>query len=222
MPTINFDISDFDQKLYKQSIILITCFAIFAYDATTCRVSETAAADDIRKQLADKNQVIPSWLSFSAGYELLFKAVLLRHKTIPITKGHVSVRINKDLLESPSIAAIQNVYSFVDAAMVSASNNDYLQRELNKQKIKHLYDFSTGQLGGLIGTLRKLLDKNVISPDERAILNNATWTLLDLRRNVDAHTFYGLIVSRSLNKDLENVYLPAINLLLDVYNRPAV
>lgn len=160
------------------------------------------------------------WLSFSTGYELLFKAVLAKHKVLNITKGNVSKR--KDtLLNCASIDSVLNVYQFIEGAQVSAKD-DYIKGELRKLRITNLYDFSTGQLGGSIGRLKKLLDQKIISDDERAFLHDATQTLLDLRRNVDAHTFYGLTVGKSINNDLDKLYLPAINLLLNVYHRPVV
>ena len=38
--------------------------------------------------------------------------------------------------------------------------------------------------------------------------------LADLRRNIHAHTFHSLVVGGSINGDLDELYLPAINLLL--------
>jgi len=64
-----------------------------------------------------------------------------------------------------------------------------------------------------------LVNRGIISRDERWQLHTALQVLLDVRRNVDAHTFFGITVGGSFNGDLEDLYLPAVNLLLDVYNR---
>jgi hypothetical protein len=215
---IVFELSNFSEMLYEQSITLITCFGLFAYDDNLYLINETSDADNIRKELGNKKQLIPSWLSFSAGYELLFKAVLAKHKILQIGKKGVS-EMKETFIKGTSIDSVRTVYYFVEEARVSSAD-DYLKNELSKHRITKIYDFSTGTLGSSIGILKKLVDRKVISDDERAFLHAATQTLLDVRRNVDAHTFFGLTVGKSINGDLENVYLPAINLLLNAYHRP--
>lgn len=217
MPII-FELSNFSKMLYEQSMTLITCFGVFEYNATKYYISETSNADDVRKELGDKKQLIPSWISFSIGYELLFKAVLARYQVLCISNNNVS-KMKNTFLKGTSNDAVQNVYHFIREARVSATDS-YLKGELRKKRITNIYDLSTGTLGGSIGRLKALLEQKVIQDDERAFLHSATQTLLDVRRNVDAHTFFGLTVGKSINGDLENVYLPAINLLLDVYHRP--
>lgn len=217
MPII-FELSNFSKMLYEQSMTLITCFGVFEYNAKKYYISETSNADDVRKELGDKKQLIPSWISFSIGYELLFKAVLARYQVLCISNNNVS-KMKNTFLKGTSNDAAQNVYHFIREARVSATDS-YLKGELRKKRITNIYDLSTGTLGGSIGRLKALLEQKVIQDDERAFLHSATQTLLDVRRNVDAHTFFGLTVGKSINGDLENVYLPAINLLLDVYHRP--
>lgn len=217
MPII-FELSNFSKMLYEQSMTLITCFGVFEYNAKKYYISETSNADDVRKELGDKKQLIPSWISFSIGYELLFKAVLARYQVLCISNNNVS-KMKNAFLKGTSNDAVQNVYHFIREARVSATDS-YLKGELQKKRITNIYDLSTGTLGGSIGRLKALLEQKVIQDDERAFLHSATQTLLDVRRNVDAHTFFGLTVGKSINGDLENVYLPAINLLLDVYHRP--
>lgn len=216
--TIIFDLGNFSEMLYKQSMILITCFGVFEYNTKKYYISETSNAAEVRKELGDKKQLIPSWISFSIGYELLFKAVLAKHKVLGISKKDVS-KMKNTFLKGTSNDSVQKVYNFISAAKVTATDN-YLKGELQKKRITNIYDLSTGTLGGSIGKLKALLEQKVIQDDERAFLHSATQTLLDVRRNVDAHTFFGLTVGRSINGDLENVYIPAINLLLDVYHRP--
>ncbi len=212
------DISDFDKTLYKQAIDLITCFATFEYDNSSHEIKESDNAEDVRKELVDRKQIIPSWLSFSAGYELLFKAVLAKHEALNICKAKVSPRVKK-IPNGSKLDPIRKVYDFVLVCHVKADKNAFLQAELRKHKIDYLHDFSTMSLGGSLGNLKKLLDNKIIDNDERNFLENASQTLLDIRRNIDTHTFNSLIVSGSINGDLSNVYLPATNLLLEIYYR---
>lgn len=136
MPII-FELSNFDKLLYDQSVTLITCFKVFTYDATTHLICETSNADEIRKELGDNKQLIPLWLSFSTGYELLFKAVLAKHKVLNITKGNVSKR-KSTLLKCTSLDSILNVYHFIEDAQVSAKDG-YLKSKLTNLQITNLY-----------------------------------------------------------------------------------
>ena len=40
-----------------------------------------------------------------------------------------------------------------------------------------------------------------------------------MRRNIDAHSFLKSRVVGSINGDLENIYVPMIDLLIKIYNR---
>lgn len=215
---LNVDISNFSDKLFEQSISLFTCFNVFVYNTATKCIEESVNADNIRLELSNKKQILPLWLSFSTGYELLFKAVLTKRQALNIKLGTVSKR-SKDFKQSNKLEEIKNVYKFVFISRVSSSNNHYIRKEIINKKIIHLHDFSTDTLGGSIGKLKVLEDNDVITTEERNFLSAASYTLLDIRRNVDAHTFYYLTVTREINGDLTKVYLPAINLLIDIYFR---
>lgn len=219
MPNMVFKLDHFSEMLFNESIALITCFGIYEYDSHNKLIAETSNADDIRKELNEKKQLIPSWISFSVGYELLFKAMLAKHKALSITKKNVS-EMKQLFLRGTSFEVILKVYQFVKDARVSP-DDAYLKSELNKNQITNIYDFSTGTLSSSIGKLSVLLEHKVIQDDERAFLHAASQTLLNIRRNFDVHSFFPLKVGRSLNGDLENVYLPAINLLLNIYHRPS-
>jgi len=212
MPIL-FEINNFSERLYLQSITLVTCFGVFSYDAASHQVSETPNANNIRNDLADKKQLTPLWLAFSVGYELLFKSALSKHKALTISKKNVSGH-------NSQIEAISRVYSYVQEAQVSAPADEYLRSQLNTQGISNLYDFSTGGLGSCRACLNKLLERKLITSEEKDFLKDATQLLSDIRRNVDVHTFFGFTVGKSIYGDLENVYLPALNLLLQVYWRP--
>lgn len=219
MPTMLFKLNNFSEILFDEAIVLITCFGLFEYAPAKNLVSETSNSDNIRKELDEKKQLSSSWISFSTGYELLFKAMLAKHNALCIVKTNVS-EMNNHFVKGTSNAAVLKVYQFVKDARVSPTD-DYLKSELLKNHITNIYDFSTGTLGSSIGKLKVLLAHKVISDIERVTLHDASRTLLDIRRNIDVHSFFPLRVGRSLNGDLENVYLPTINLLLDIYNRPS-
>ncbi len=41
-----------------------------------------------------------------------------------------------------------------------------------------------------------------------------------MRRNVDSHIYLKSRTAGSINSDIEDVYIPVINLLIDIYKRP--
>ena len=217
MPTMLFKLNNFSRIFFDEAIALITCFGLFEYNSEKKVVSETTNDEHIIKELDDKKQLSSSWISFSTGYELLFKSILAKHKALCISKQHVS-DMKHLFLKGTSFDSVLKVYQFVKDARVSP-DDDYLKGELQKNGITNIYDLSIGTLGSSIGKLSVLVERKVIQETERAFLHAASHTLLDIRRNFDVNMFFPLKVSRSLNGDLENVYLPAINLLIDIYHR---
>lgn len=212
------DISKLDKELYNKSIIFMTCFDRFEYDESKHQIKECSNIEEVIKSLADKQQITPFWISFSVGYEFLFKAILTKYEALSFRKTRASTRIN-NFKPCSNIESIKRVYSFVADSYIVAPKNPYIQNELKNTEIDHLYDFSIGTLGRSLENLQILEDKKIISADERAFLDNASHTLLDIRRNIDVHTFLLLNIAGSLNGDLKDVYIPAINLMLDIYHR---
>jgi hypothetical protein len=80
----------------------------------------------------------------------------------------------------------------------------------------HVFDVNIGTLGNAITGLSHLLAKGIIDDDQYGCLFNSLRVLADMRRNIDAHTFYGITVGGSINGDLESLYLPAVNLMLQL------
>lgn len=218
MGVLTFDISKFAEILFSQALELFQCFGLYEYDNDLNTLKRAVDIENKLKLLSENKQVKAMWLAFSTAYELLLKAVLIEHNSLSITYKDVTGRQigcgTEDVL--PEVA---KVFEYVRMTKVKASSNPYLGVELIKNKINYLYDLSTGELGSQIGNLKKLVDNKIITVEERICLHQACHTLRTVRRNIDAHTFYNLTISQDINGDITNVYLPSINLLLDIYRR---
>ncbi len=218
MGPIISDISNFSETLYKESLDLFLCFEVFKFDEINHKLQEMENADDIRLELFNKKQIKSMWISFSVGYELLLKAVLIMHQALPVQYKPVSKRMNQ-CPDNEKIPQIIKAYSFIENVLIKATTNIYLHTLLHKHKISHLYDFNSGTIGSLINNLKILETNKIITSTERNLLYWSSFTLLDMRRNIDMHNFYGFMVTRDINGDLPDIYLPAINLLIDIYHR---
>ncbi len=197
----------------------MTAFRVLQYDEDANVLGFSADAQAIRSELSGKYQLVPMWVSFSVGVECLLKAVLCKHKCLEVQKGKVTSKPDELNKHAANYVAARRVYDAVTPISVTVRTFDWLKTRVESQGVERLFDFNSGTLGNAIGRLGKLVARGIVSADERWQLHNALQVLLNVRRNVDAHTFYGITVGGSINGDLENLYLPAVNLLLDVYNR---
>jgi len=151
--------------------------------------------------------------------EALLKAVLLKHEVAVIKKR--SVTRNHHILHTNASndEAARDVYQWPEHFVADAGKWTWLARQLRKKRIRFSFDINSGTLNSCKGRLSELRKKGVISHDEFSCLFNALTVFADVRRNTDAHTFFGWTVGGAINGDLEQVLLPMVNALFDVYNR---
>jgi hypothetical protein len=211
-------LNEFDAMLKKHSIGLITAFGVFEYDSLTNAINESSRADEIRGELATKYQLIPLWLSFSTGVECLAKSVLIKHDALDISIKNKTGK-HKCLREKAS----NYQASLLPYELINAFQIDYTKETLTafewrcvRKGVTHLYNLQIGTMEKVIKSIGRLQQQSIIDDDQSFCLTNALQVLADLRRNIDAHTFHGLVVGKSINGDLEQLYLPAINLLLQL------
>lgn len=67
--------------------------------------------------------------------------------------------------------------------------------------------------------IKKLVDKGIISQVELTLLNRSLELFTVIRRNIDSHIFLKQRIVGSINHNIENVYIPMVNLLINIYNR---
>ena len=216
---ITKDLSAFPQNTRKHAIGMMTAFGVYEYDERLNRISLSSSASEGRSELSKKDQLVPMWASFAIGVECLLKAVLCKHECMPIQKGKVSERAAELNPVGTNHAEALRVLSGAGGIEVTADTNRWLAGRLQQKRIDKLYDIDTRPLMENITTLKKLVQNGLITKEERWSLHNSLLVLKDVRRNVDVHTFYSLTIGGSFCGDLENLYMPAVNLLLDVYNR---
>ena len=212
-------VGKFPENLLEHALELFTAFGVYCYDEKRHELALAGDAQCVRAKLSEQCLLRPSWICFSVAVECLVKAVLAKHECLSVQKGKVSEKGRSLERKAGNFDDADRVYRGIRLIAVEAKSFPWLEEELRRKRIKYLFDFNTKTLGDCIAGLAKLERKNVIVTDERRSLFNALQVLADVRRNIDAHTFYGLTVGGSFNGDLENLYLPAVNLLLDIYHR---
>jgi hypothetical protein len=207
---------EFDAALKKHSIDLITAFGVFEYDGLANAINESSKAKEIRREIGNKHQLVPLWMSFSTGVECLVKSVLIKHDALEISIKNKTAKYKCLWNKASNYEASLQPYGFINAFII-----DYTKEPLTAfewrcihKGVTHLYNLQIGTMEQAIQSLGRLQQRNIIDDDQRFCLANALKVLADIRRNIDAHTFHGLVVGSSINGDLEQLYLPAINLLL--------
>lgn len=213
------DYGNFANNARKHAIGMMTAFGVYEYDEGSNEVRLSERSREVRNALTENYQLVPLWASFAIGVECLLKAVLCKHECLHIRKGKLSERVDDLQKHAANYVDAKRVLLGAGSIEVTARDNEWLREQLENAGIDRLYDIDTSPLGYNIGRLKDLHSKKVITEEERWLLTNSLLVLKDVRRNVDLHSFHSVTIGGSFNGDLENLYFPAINLLLNVYNR---
>jgi len=218
-------LNKFDMVLWKHAVGLITAFEVFRYDEIDNEITESEHANEIRATLGQKYQLIPLWLSFSTGTECLAKAVLIKHDALDISSKAKTEKYKQLRNKASNYQECLPPYEFLNSYYIDYTTNQNLtpfELRCVKENLTHLYNLQIGTMDKVIQSFKKLHEKNIISEDDHLCLANSLQVLTDIRRNIDAHTFHMLTVGANINGDLANLYLPAINKLLKIYQNATV
>jgi len=211
---------------------LITYGDVFVYDAEENLVKHSEDVDELRKNWIKNDNPLRHvfWLSFCVGVECLCKSILIEHESLPIKKRNVLSKHStkthfedyeelKRYREEKKKDIHHSVYR-TGKNRVKASDNEWLQNQFKKNDIEYSIEIDTRTLGYIYNHgFENLLEKEIIDEDEKISLEKGIQTLTDIRRNVDAHIYLKSRTVGSINKDIEKIYLPNINLLLDIFKR---
>jgi len=213
------DFSDFPEALYRFAIDQMTWRGILTLE-TTKQLFEAPNAHELRKALLqeDKYGLWVWWLRFSTGVENLVKAVFLRHHISLLSKRNLTARAPGGS-EALATADAAEVYRIVSSIHVIAKNNPWLAGEFQRLGIQHPMEINTSTLGKYRDSLGLLVNAGKLKAPEQTLLSDALIVLADIRRNVDAHVFLKIQIGGSMQNDLTRVYLPAVNVLIDVCHR---
>jgi len=216
---IYHDFSDFPEALYLFAIDQMTWRGILTLGATQ-QLFEAPNADELRKGLRqeDKDSFWVWWLRFSIGVENLVKAVFLRHHISLLSKRNLTVRAPGGS-KALATAEAAEVYRIVSSEHVIVKHNPWLAGEFRRLGIQHPLEINTGTLGKYRDSLGLLVNIGKLKAAEQTLLSDALMVLADIRRNVDAHVFLKIQTGGSMQNDLTRVYLPAVNVFIEVYHR---
>lgn len=232
---IYHDFDNWDRSLFDYAKQLISNKDILEFNNNDL----LAFSNDYKSKCNDLfHQIIEAhlyWIGFGVGIECLAKAVLIKHNVMTITKRKFSSNLPPQFptsfpsyddkqayqaTHSPDI--YQKVYLYVESIDIQVTNGTWLDNEFVRLNIRHPFEINTPTLGSICNTeIQKLLIANIITNDESNLLKNGLELFTKMRRNVDAHVFLKSRVIGSINSDIENVYIPIINLLVNIYKRPA-
>ncbi|HKJ33431.1 MAG TPA: hypothetical protein VKA34_16465 [Balneolales bacterium] len=218
------DISKWSNQFYDYSKNLICNYGVITYDNLSNEFKLADNESDIVSDLVFKPvDAHLHWLGIETGLEIFIKSVLIKYKVLPIKNRNI-------LKKYPIINVFNSIkeseeYFNDDIAMVYrccrwkviAKNNVWISNQLKKEKIEYLYDIKTPTLGWLYNHgIDKLYELNLIDKKNLHFICRAIETFTDIRRNVDTHVFLGRTVG-SIQNDRENVYIPLLNKLNELY-----
>ncbi len=147
--------------------------------------------------------------------ENLLKSIFIKHQVLRIEKNEAIIKV-----EPSAPKKFQDIYSYVTSIGISASSNLWLQTEFDRLDINNPFEIKTNTLWNLCTIeLKDMLNLSKITQTEYDEICNSMNVLRLMRRNIDAHSFLKNRVVGSMNGDLENIYVPMIDLLIKIYNR---
>jgi len=215
------DFSDYPQALLQCALDHLTWGNVLVYDTNTKRLAEAPDAKDRRRLLmesGDKYAFWNLWMRFSFGVENLVKAVFLQHQIFLMKKRDLMEKCPRGSKALKSRQAAE-VYKAVGIWTLVANRNVWLQQMFLNAGIKHPHEIDSGTLGSYRKNLHLLRDKQKMTDAEVEQVSDALEVLSDIRRNVDAHVSLKIQLGGSIQHDLEGVYIPAANVLIDVFYR---
>lgn len=227
------DFSNWDQSLFDYGKQLISYKDIFQFDQND---AVSFSPDHIQKQKDLFNNVVEAhlfWIGFGVGVENITKAVLIKHQILKITRrkdfdnnlsktmgsvnSSLQPQVNRKHID---IDKYQAVYQAVYNTEIASKNNLWLKNQFIKANIVHPFEINTPTLNELYSSqVSKLIEKGIIINEENVMIGKSLEVLKLMRRNVDCHVFLKNRTIGSINKDIELVYLPVINLLTNIYHR---
>lgn len=225
------DFSNWDTHLFKYAIDLLTNQGVLIYNETNKFISLSDKHNEIQKEISGQVDSHLYWLGFGVGIECLAKAVLLKHHLLTIRK--VSLKSKNDYdkrsfntyeekkryTEKREKDVFWKVYQHVNSIHVTSNKNEWLDNVFKEKGIKYAREILTPTLGRIQKEeLPKLLKKNLITSDDYSFLGQAIKTFIDIRRNVDAHIYLKARTVGSINNDIENIYIPMINMLANIFH----
>ena len=226
------DFSNWADSLFQYSLKLICNKGILEYDELSGVIQfSTDYQDKQRELLKELLEAHLYWNGLGVGVECLAKSVLIKHEVMSIKKRNILDKIPAQKTSFNSYQELQQyrisnelddihkVYGHALSSDISANTNSWLNQQFKSKDINHPFEINTPTLGKIYNSeIRELLNKGTILQDEFTFLNRSLELFTIIRRNVDSHIFLKLRVIGSINHDIENVYIPMINLLIKIYN----
>ncbi|MBU0580551.1 MAG: hypothetical protein KKA19_05180 [Candidatus Margulisbacteria bacterium] len=205
MPII-FEISDLDKALLEKAKIFLTDRNVYIYDEKKNILFKNKSVS------LKPNDIIKFWVIFSVGIEMLLKSLLIKYYCLIFTKKNLTGRMNALNKSAPNYGHAANAYNYMLGCQINAKDSIF-KNQLSKQQISLMYELNLGTLGDCQNWICALKNKKILNKEEYADIYNSIQVLMDVRRNFDAHNVGFLNVAGSINGDLDELYLPTINIL---------
>ncbi len=202
------------RNLYQYALEMMTCFGDF-------RLSEDARsiASEPDTNTAKSGLSSAMWLCFCVGVECLTKAVLIKYEVPIISNSRTTRDVSKLQKAGGNVDAAKSVFEWMQAIEVHADSWEWMKRQLRKNDITRLYDLNIRTLDKARKCLPELVKRGAMTAHECKCIQNAILVLASVRRNIAAHAVPRFRVHGSINHDIERLYLPAVNKLIEVYDQ---
>ena len=184
------DISNLADDNHKYAIHLAILKNIVSYRNSFFEI------DDIER--LNPYESVDFWRNMSLAVEILLKASLIKHD-VPFFKKRAHGEYGQKVI---------------------ASSNPALERLLKEQEIEYIAQINTGTISTALKSAEKnLFPKIGLDPISSTLISKMFYIIIRTRRNRNTH-FYFPNQAKISFAEIEMLYLPLLNRLEEIYNKP--
>jgi len=182
------DLSDIAQKNYKYAQHLATCDGVIAYK------NETFELAKVEKYTAFES--VDFWRNISLSTEILLKACMLKHQ---VNFFH---------------RRAHGKYG----PKVTAFTNEWLAQTLDELDITYVAQINTGTVNTTLKHAKaELFTKPWVNQEKVKLIQEMFYIIIRTRRNRNTHFFFPNQSHIDI-AEAQMIYLPLLNLLVDLYD----
>ena len=171
--------------------------------------------------LTDRSKMVDvfaAWFCFENGINSLLRAMLIKHESFTLVKNNPPEHFLIGDSDSLKDECLEVINSYSDP--LSFTCDGWLKDQCEKLGIRRSGDISNRAIDffDLIGDLAKLKKIKIITEEESYQLYNAYAALMAFRTK-QFFIFTQKASPDNLRDDINNIFVPWVNLLIDVYHR---
>ena len=215
------DFSKFEkwhEFLYSHGLEMIQCNDFFSVNDKNIVTYNEEKLPEIFTDRSKMVEIFAAWFCFENGINSLSRAMLIKHESFTLVKNNPPEYFLIGDSDSLKDECLEVINSYSDP--LSFTRDCWLKDQCEKLEISRSGDISNRAIDfiDLIKDLTKLRKIKVITDKESYQIYNSYASLMAFRTK-QFFVFTQKASPDNLSNDINNIFVPLVNLLIDVYHR---